>query len=83
MLRTILIEKNLRAKPEDFYQLIKSKTEIVLSILKNLSMIVFGYVCVIDLRVFLLLVLLIFVILFGCGLESAWLIGMVMVCEVK
>ena len=41
MLRTLLTEKSLRVKlkPEDFCQLIKSETEVVLSILKNLQLV--------------------------------------------
>ena len=34
-MRSLLTEKILRVKPEDFCQLIKTETEVVLSILKH------------------------------------------------
>ena len=37
MVRTLLTKKILRAKPKHFDQLIKAEAEVVLSILKNLS----------------------------------------------
>ena len=37
MLRSLLTEKSLRAKPEDFCQLIQTETEDVLSILKHFT----------------------------------------------